>query len=261
VPCLDCHDYDAALASLAEAIGTMSSKLATALGEYDESRLENSAEDPWEVMPREVLERFRVGVEAVAARFDGAYYFHGTRAVDPEAFRRRGILPLDQMVEELWATLRKLAGDEISNEEWDSVRGSVEAGAGGHDGHLYRLKTGGRIHFGPFGLVIREAFLAPASTGSHDYLGSPEIVQDIARCYASAHGGNLEERFCTAAKPCIVKFRSTNCRSGDVKAALWYAFTRLRDGEITSSANYSFDAAGNPVPAEDVVDVEIIARP
>lgn len=261
MPWLDCHDYEAALASLAEAIGTTSSKLATALGAYDGSRLENSAEDPWEVMPREVLEQFGVGVKAVAARFDGGYYFHGTRAVDPEAFRGRGILPLDQMVEELWATLRKLAGEEISNEDWDSVRSSVEAGAGGHDGFLYRLKTGGQIHFGPFGLVIRETFLEPASTGSHDYLGCPEIVQDIARCYASAHGGNLEQRFRTATKPCIVKFRSTNCRSGDVKAALWYAFTKLRDGEITSSANYSFDGAGNPVPAEDVVDVEIITRP
>jgi hypothetical protein len=260
VPWLDCHDYEAALASLAEAIGTTPSKLATALGEYDESRLENSAEDPWELMPREMLEQFGVDVEALAGRFDGARYFHGTRAIDAEAFCRRGILPLDQMVEELWATLRELAGEEISDEDWDSVRRSVEAGAGGHDGFLYRLKTGGRIHFGPFGLVVRETFLDPASTGSHDYLGCPEIVQDIARCYASAYGGNLERRFCDAAKPCIVKFRSTNRRPGDVKAALWYAFTKVRNGEITSSANYSFDGAGNPVPAEDVVDVEIITR-
>jgi hypothetical protein len=74
------------------------------------------------------------------------------------------------------------------------------------------------------------------------------------------HGGNLERRFCDAAKPCIVKFRSPHCRPGDVKAALWYAYTKLHDGEITSSANYSFDGEGAPLPAEDVVDVEIITR-
>lgn len=258
--CLDCHDSETALASLAEAIGTTPTKLATALGEYDESRLENRAEDPWALMPPDVLEQFGTDVEAVTGRFDGACYFHGTRALDPEAFKRRGILPLDQMVEELWAALRELAGHEISDKDWDSFRSSVEAGAGGHDGLLYRLKTGGRIHFGPFGLVVRETLLDPGSTGSHDYLGCPEIVQDIARCYRSAHGGNLERRFCHEAKSCVVKFRSTNCRSGDVKAALWYVFTKLRDGEITSSANYSFDGAGDPVAADDVVDVEIILR-
>jgi hypothetical protein len=258
MPWLDCHDYEAALASVAETTGTMPSELATVLRKYDESRLENTAEDPWELMPREALAHFGVDVETVAARFDGAYYFHGTRAVDPETFRLRGILPLDQILEELWATLRELAGAEISDEDWDSFRSSVEAGAGGHDGFLYRLMTGGRIHFGPFGLVVRETFIDPGSTGSHDYLGCPEIVRDIARCYGSAHDGNLERRFCDVAKPCIAKFRSANCRSGDVKAALWYAFTKLRDGEITNSANYSFDGAGDPVPAEDVVDVEII---
>jgi hypothetical protein len=257
---LDCHDYHVALASLADAIGTTPSNLANALGEYDESRLESRDEDPWALMPRDVLEEFGADVDAVTGRFDGACYFHGTRALDPEAFKRRGILPLDQMVEELWATLRELAGEEITDQDWDSFRSSVETGAGGHDGSLYRLKTGGRIHYGPFGLVVRETFLDPGSTGSHDYLGCPEIVQDVARCYASATGGGLERRFCDAAKPCIVKFRSANCRPGDVKAALWYAFTKLRDGEITSSANYSFDGGGDPVPADDVVDVEIIIR-
>ena len=255
---LDCHDSEAALASLAEAIGTTPTKLATALGEYDESRLESRAEDPCALMPRDVLEQFGADVDAVTGRFDGACYFHGTRALDPEAFKRRGILPLDQMVEELWATLSDLAGEEITDQDWDSFRSSVETGAGGHDGSLYRLKTGGRIHYGPFGLVVRETFLDPGSTGSHDYLGCPEIVQDVARCYASATGGGLERRFCDAAKPCIVKFRSADCRPGDVKAALWYAFTKLRDGEITSSANYSFDGGGDPVPADDVVDVEVI---
>jgi hypothetical protein len=260
MPWLDCHDYEAALASLAEAIGATPSELGTALGEYEESRLENAAEDPWELMPREVLGRFHAGVETVADRFDGAYYFHGTRAIDPDAFRVRGILPLDQMVEELWATLRELAGNDVTDAEWHNLRSSVEGGAGGHSGTFYRMKTGGRIHHGPFAIVVRETFLDPASTGSHDYLGCPEIVQDIAACYASAHGGNLEQRFCAAAKPCIVKLRSTQLRPGAIAAALWYAYTKVRDGEITSSANYSFDGEGEPVPAGDVVGVEIVTR-
>jgi hypothetical protein len=257
---LDCHDVDSALASIAEASGVPPADLDRALREYDEARFEEASGDPWELMPRDVLERFGVDVEIVAGRFDGAHYFHGTRAVDPDAFRRRGIMPLDCMLDEIWATLRELAGDDITDEDWDAFRRSIEAGAGGDDGVIYRMKAGGRIHFGPFGLVVRETFLDPHSAGSHDYLGCPEIVQDIARCYGAAHGGNLERRFCDVAKPCIVKFRSANCRPGDVMAALWYAYTKLRDDKITSSANYAFDGGGEPVPAEDVVDVEIFAH-
>src|SRR5204862_7322161 len=114
------------------------------------------------------------------------------------------------------------------------------------------------VDLGPFGLVVRDIFLKPQSTGSHDYLGCPEIVQDIARCFSSAHGVNLEQRFCDTAKPCIVKFRSTQLRPGAIKAALWYAYTKLRDGQITSSSNYSFDGNGEAVPAEHVVAVEIV---
>lgn len=83
-------------------------------------------------MPREVLQRFGTDVEPVASSFDGAYYFHGTRAVEPEAFWRRGILPLDQMLEELWATLRELAGGDISDKDWKAFRRSVPGDACGH---------------------------------------------------------------------------------------------------------------------------------
>jgi hypothetical protein len=255
---LDCHDLGSALASLAAAIGTAPAQLERALRDHNEARFEEASEDPWHLMPREVLERFGVDVETVAGRINGAYYFHGTRAVEPDSFLRRGILPLDQMVDEVWPTLRALAGGDVSDEEWAAFRNSVGSDAGGHSGSLYRLKTGGRIHFGPFGLVVRETFIDPGSTGSHDYLGCPEIVQDISACFSAAHAVNLERRFCAAAKPCIVQFRSNQVRPGAITAALWYAYTKLRDDEITSSSNYSFDGKGEPVPAADVVGVEIV---
>jgi hypothetical protein len=144
---LDCHDLDRVLVSVAAAIGTDPTKLERTLREHDESRFEEAPEDPWQLMPREVLGAFGADADTLAARFEGAYYFHGTRAIDPEAFGRRGIQPLDQIVDGLWATLRELAGD-VADAEWDALRRSVEADACGHDGYLYRLKTGGRIHFG-----------------------------------------------------------------------------------------------------------------
>jgi hypothetical protein len=259
MPWLDCHDLDSTVDSLADVIGASSGEVERVLEEHDEARFDDTAEDPGLLMPRDVLGHFAADLDTVAGRFDGAYYFHGTRAVDPKAFSLRGILPLDQVLEELWATLRELARDEVLAEEWAAFRHGVETGNGGDDGWLYRHKVGAGVDRGPFGLVVRDILLEPQSTGSHDYLGCPEIVQDIARCFSSARSVNLEQRFCDAAKPCIVKFRSTLLRPGAIKAALWYAYTKLRDGEITRNSNYSFDGNGEAVPAEDVLTIEILS--
>jgi hypothetical protein len=255
---LDCYDLASTVRSLSDAIGTEPVELRRALEDFDESCFVRATEDPWRLMPRELLLGLGGDVDGVVGRLEGAYYFHGTRAVDPDTFRLRGILPLDQMLEELWATLRELAADDTSDEEWAAFRSSVESDAGEHSGLLYRMKAGGRIHHGPFGLVVRETFLDPGSAGSHDYLGCPEIVQDIAACFAPNHGVNLEARFRVATSSCIVKFRASPTTSGTIIAALWYAYAKLREGRITSSANYSFDGRGEAVLAVDVVGVEVV---
>jgi hypothetical protein len=205
---LDCHDVDSTLASLAGVARVDRTDLEQALREYDESRFDTYSEEPWTLMPREVLDRFGTNVQTIAESFEGAHYFHGTRTVDdPESFRQRGILPLAQMLDELWAMLRALAGDQISDEHWAAFRRSVETDAGDHDGFLYRHKVMGEVDAGPFGYVVRECLLDPEACSSHDYLGCPEIVQDICRCCDSTYGINLERCFCEASVACIVRFR------------------------------------------------------
>jgi hypothetical protein len=196
---------------------------------YDESRLDDYLEDPYKQMPHEVLVELGRDIDAVP--IDGAFYFHGTCAVAPEGFRREGILPLDHMTERIWATLYELVSNECAFIEWTDFRRTVETDASGHDGYLYRLKTGDRLHLGPYGLLVREIFFDPSATGSHDYLGCPEIVQDIGRCYRRASGIDLERRFCEASRAVIVKFRSTEVWEGRLCTALWYVYTKLRDDQ------------------------------
>jgi len=47
-------------------------------------------------------------------------------------------------------------------------------------------------------------FFDPSATGWHDWLDCPEIVEDIARCYAGAGGGVLLARFHSATTACLV---------------------------------------------------------
>jgi hypothetical protein len=158
------------------------------------------------------------------------------------------------MIDPLWAMLRELVREEVSDQKWEAFRRSVEGGAGFH----YGFKTGDRRHFGPFGLLVREMLLVPEATSSHDYLGCPEIVEDIACCFQSAHDIDLKGRFYDESKPCIVKFRGTEPQSEVIKAALWYAFSKLRVGEVTWNADSSFDGEGQAIPPQDIVEVEVI---
>jgi hypothetical protein len=252
---LDCHDVDSALTSLAAAIGASALELEQALLNYDDDRWAlRPNEAPEDQTPLDVLEHFGTDVDHITERLAGAYCFHGTRVLDPQVFFRRGILPLDAMLEEIWAALREFS--ELSAQEWATFRASVETDGGGDDGRRYRFKTGDRIHFGPHGMLVREIFLYPPA-GTVDYLGCSEIPQDIAWCYQSAFGLDLERRFCDASTPCIVKFRSTQRLSEAIDTALWYAFSRLRSGELPSNTS-GYTGEGRAVPAEDVVDVEVV---
>jgi len=255
---LDCQDDQTALASLAEALAVDVEELRASVLAYDESRFADSSEDPYVRLPRELLEG--LGRDAETISLDSAFYFHGTRVPDPDSFYRDGILPLDDVIGRVWAALFELVRDERSTEDWAEFRGEVERDAGGHDGFLYRLKTGDRLHFGPYGVLVRETLLGPSATSSHDYLGCPEIVQDIARCYQSAYGVDLEARFCAASRPVIVKFQSTDVWAGALPTALWFVFAKLRHDELTLNARGGFDGEGRAVPPEDVVDVETVER-
>jgi hypothetical protein len=264
MPVLDCHDIHSTLASLAGAAGISPGELERVLRHYDEARFIDHSEEPRKRMPREVLARFGTDVERLTECFEGVYFFHATRVRDPGVFRTQGILSLPEMLEPIWRTLHELV-PECSAEDWAEFRHSVEEnGAGDYDGELYRHKTatgglGAQLNRGPYGMLVREFFFRPEETTSHDYLGCPEIVQDIARCYESATGIDLEQRFCAATVPCIVKFRGCQMLAGAVESALWYPFAMLREGQATTNALWGSDDEGQPVPPERVVAVEVVA--
>lgn len=256
MPSLDCHDVDSALRSLSDVLDVAGDDLRAAIARYDADRFADYSDDPQERMPRELVAA--LGRDIAALDVAGASYFHGTRVVDPSLFEHDGILPLDQMVERIWPMLHELVSDVCDADKWARFRQSVETTGGGHDGELYRFKLGDRLHHGPYATLVRELFFDPDATASHDYLGCPEIVQDVARCFQTAYGIDLEARFCAAAVPVIVKFKSTDVWSGAFAAALWYVFAKLRNAELTPNASGGFNGHGRAVPPEDIVEVELV---
>jgi hypothetical protein len=231
-------------------------ELERALLDYNEERWASRSEDPHVRTPREVLEQLGTDVESVSERLAGAYCFHGTRVLDPQVFFQRGVAPRAEMLTEIWATLREL-NSEISRPGLGCV--SDEGGNGrrgrGRATLSVQVQQQARLRAGR--MLLREIFFDPGAVSAVDYLDCPETIQDIARCYQSAAGIDHERRFCDASVPCIVKFRRTQDLSRAVLTALWYAFSKLRYRTLPSNTS-GYTGEGHAVPAEDIVDVEIV---
>jgi hypothetical protein len=257
VNALDCHGIDSATGSFEAAAEIPADELIDVLLEYDEDGFDDRSVSPHELLPREVLRAFKTDAAAVSRAFDRMYCFHGTRVVDTESFRERGLLPLGAVVEEIWTTLRELA-PECADDRWAAYRGSVESG-GGQGGAHYSFKTGAPRYHGPYGELAREVIVNPRPSGTVDYLASPEIVVDIAAGARSEVGVDVLERFERATEPCIVKFEAP-LWSGAVSTALWFLYEMLHKGEVRSRNSCGgFDGKGVAVPSNEIVDVEIIA--
>ena len=253
---LNCTSSTTTINALAEAASASPSEVLAAVCAVTYDELAASG-DPIRALPGLAAER--LGLEAITG-FSHVRYFHGSRTPDPAGYLRLGLLPLPDVLESLWDGLRRVGADLLSASEFGELRKFIEAGGGGHFGGLYRLKTTEAMGFGPFGEYVRAHFLRPSEVTSHDYLGTPEIVEDIAIVAKERFGVDLLPAYAAAAVPCIVAFdMPVEDGSRAVCAACWYV-RAAADGALTSNASGGFDGYGVPVPAAAIRKVEIIAR-
>jgi hypothetical protein len=213
-------------------------------------------DDPERALPQVAAERLGLRLGG----FSEVRYFHGTRTRDADSFRSRGLLPLGAALEEIWRELREIGADRLSETEFESLRTEIEGNGGGDGGRLYRLKTPALLHHGPFGEYVREHFLHPHELSSHDYLRTPELVEDIAHAAHEVFNVDLLGTYTAATRPCIVAFDMPVDDDGPaVEAACWYLWAAAR-GERTRNACGGFDGRGVGVPLTAIRNVEIVDR-
>ena len=117
----------------------------------------------------------------------------------------------------------------------------------------YARKLAYQFNEGPFAFLVRDALLLRDQMGAnHDFLGIPEIVEDICLCYEMMFGYCLRARFSEATKPCIVKFKSRAPRPDALAAALMYVHRKAKGQELERSCNTSYSGEGVAVPPHDI---------
>jgi hypothetical protein len=156
------------------------------------------------------------------------------------------------MLDSIWHFLSMIAADWSTAEQWNAFRDDMR----GQGACQYQSKVGFEFAEGPFGFLIREIVLDPTQVGNHDYLGIPEIVEDICLSYNETFGRDLRDRYLEATRPCIVKFRSLEVRPDGLAAAITYIHYKLVGEELCGDCNTCFDGQGTTVDPRDILSVE-----
>jgi hypothetical protein len=254
MPFLDCESVESTYSSLSETLGLEQTDLEAIFDELAGSEpivLDQTCSSEEFVMA--AVRRF----SSSEFSLDGAYWFHITRVSESNQAFANGILPTDQAIRTIWKFLRSLVGDEISDREWAEFQ-KMECDC--HAASLYNRKPGNiALHGGPFAMLVRDIALHADTVGNHDYLGMPEIVEDICQCFSHRCGLDLQARYKQASRPCIVKFFSTELPQDGVSIALNYLFHAHHGKRFSLDCNTCFDGKGQPVSRQRILNIEWLA--
>lgn len=253
---MNCGSLEAAVASLATAAGRSADELHANVTSIDSRDLERRS-DPVRALPELVAERLGCDLGG----FTEVRYFHGTRTRDAGSFQRDGILSLGDRLEKIWSELGAVGAEMLSAEHFLALREKIECGGGG--GWHYQLKTPALMHHGPFAEYVREHFMRPSDLSAHDYLRTPEIVEDIANAAHVEYGIDLLAAYTAATRACIVSFdqpvADADAEARAIVAACWYV-RAAASGEVTRHACGGFDGHGISVAPAAVRDVVFVDR-
>lgn len=250
---LDCESFDSAAYSVSNAFNCSTNVLIELMSN---SRIDEYFEEqvylPFSFSQYLLLEV--QGQLGNARPFDYVNWFHTTRTADGATFSD-GILPLGNVLPKLHETLVSLVEDSFQREFLRDVlaKGLIP------DWH-YQNKTGNSMHWGPFGILVREVAFNANQLGQHDYLSMPEIIEDICNGIGNGIGMSLLKVFQSKLKPTIVKF-STKSEFNDTRcleAALCYIRSMSLKRELDSNSVYCFNGNGKAVPSSDILYAKFV---
>lgn len=179
-------------------------------------------------------------------------WFHTTRIPKGTTFSD-GILPLGAILPKLKIMLI----DVLDDPEKEQFRTAIRTQ--GISNNHYSNKTNNDMHWGPFAILVRDVAFSTEKLNQHDYLGMPEIIEDICNGLHENDGPNWIELYRTKLKPAIVKFRSSKGMDDiSIATALCYVRSCILQKELDCNSVYCFDGGNELVPYSDIVCVEFV---
>jgi hypothetical protein len=245
---LNCASFATAVDSLAGLLQTTPRNLRRELRSLPLSTFDMLYSHSY-ILPHELLWRTLVGTITQPPIPSRVRWFHATR-VKPNTDLSEGLQPLGARLPALRTHLEQLMTD------FSIARAGANDDAG-HFGHLYEMKTADSLHWGPYAVLVRDAIVR-RDLNTHNYLRTPEIIEDLAAVLAGRNDGHLLRVFIRTTVPCIVTFESREPREDVVAIGLHYCYLATWKQAPGIEGNTCFSANGKTIPREDIVAVEYV---
>lgn len=139
-------------------------------------------------------------------------WFHFTRNFPSEEYKK-GLLPLNKILEYTWNKLYLLVKNEVQYDDWSDFKKLMNSGENYTKGAtLYYDKINeSNNQFGPYGFLVFDIDCFDKPIWDWHYLkGGSEIVYHICDAFQEIYKIDLFNIYISHTKPCIVKFEWNN---------------------------------------------------
>jgi hypothetical protein len=246
---LDCESGESAIETLCNGFSCSKEALIGALSSIDIDDIYEKQADDLNVPAEEYLYNHAVAALGPHKPLASVCWFHLTRTLPNNNFCN-GVVPLGQSLDTIWDMMLTIQKDKTVCDRLSEMRSS------GVNNWLYDFKSKDSFHWGPYAILVKDVAFCARKLGQHDYLGMPEIVEDICNGYEEQYRESIVETYCEALVPKIVKFKS-NIRldSRCVEAAVSYVYTYIRKQPTARWSVTCFDGGGVAVSSKDILSV------
>lgn len=205
-----------------------------------------------ELLLNKIIKNYKVKIQV-----DKVCWFHLARTMNINTYSD-GIYPLGHYIDDLWSILYSLVKEKIDEYEWKKFKKRIETDYDNHFANLYRMKVKDEFHWGPYAMLVRDVAFNSKEIGNHDYLKTPEIVEDISICFEKIYGIDLMENYIKNSKSIIVKFISENVKEYYIGAALNYLYSKLHNFKMSLDCNACYDGKAMIISKKEILNIKEI---
>jgi hypothetical protein len=245
---LDCENYDTILSSLKEIFSTSENDILTFLKSLDLNEIwENSQKEKYadEYLFEEFLKEFELDKSKIIK----AHWFHNTRVLKGTEFKE-GILPSTPAIKRLETLIDKIVKKLKIRINENSLK----------ECSVIQNKLTSKTNQGPWAFLIRE-FAFEKTVGIHDYLKSPELIEDIIHFKYPENYDLIFREFQNTTIQCIIKFKTEfEFHPQRLLYVINYLYNKINDEKMDWRSNANFSNNGEIISPKMILKIEYLEK-
>ncbi|SFD51383.1 hypothetical protein SAMN04489722_11130 [Algibacter lectus] len=243
---LDCENYESMLSSLASIFTTSGNDILSFLKSTDLNEIwKKSLKEKYanEYLFDEFLNEFKINESKIIK----AYWFHNTRVLKGSEFKE-GILPLSIAINKIETLI-----NEIIKKIQIPINNNSLLGCS-----VIQNKLNSKTNQGPWAFLIRD-FAFEKADGIHDYLKSPELIEDIIYFKYPEKYDLIFREFQNTTVKCIIKFKTEKeFHPQRLLYVINYLYNKINDKKMDWRSNANFSNNGKIISPEMILKIDYL---